>query len=190
MLCDNCGKRNANVKYSENINGKKKELNLCEECSQKLGIGNIDFNMPIDFTSFFKGFMEDFTKTSEYIPLMSELNLLKCNSCGYTFDDIVNNGMLGCAECYEVFEDKLEPIIKRMQGANRHVGRIGKIIDRNIENKNKANNNKLNSNNEKREEEKTEIQKLQEELDKAIKEEKYEKAAEIRDKIKEIRDVS
>ena len=26
MLCDNCGKREANVRYSENINGKTKEL--------------------------------------------------------------------------------------------------------------------------------------------------------------------
>ena len=35
MLCDNCGKREANVRYSENINGRRKELNLCEECSKK-----------------------------------------------------------------------------------------------------------------------------------------------------------
>ena len=56
MLCDNCGKREANVKYSENINGRKKELNLCEECSHKLGIDQMDFSMPIDFSNFFEGF--------------------------------------------------------------------------------------------------------------------------------------
>ena len=28
MLCDNCGKREANVRYSENINGRKKELTI------------------------------------------------------------------------------------------------------------------------------------------------------------------
>ena len=33
MLCDNCGKKEANVRYWENINGKKRELNLCDECS-------------------------------------------------------------------------------------------------------------------------------------------------------------
>ena len=26
MLCENCGKREANVRYSENINGVKKEM--------------------------------------------------------------------------------------------------------------------------------------------------------------------
>lgn len=89
MLCDNCGKREANVKYSENINGRKKELNLCEECSKKLGITNVDFSMPIDFSSFFGELMEDFA-TPEFMPLLSEIKAVTCNHCGYTFEDIVN----------------------------------------------------------------------------------------------------
>ena len=51
MLCDNCKNREANVKYTKVINGIKKEMNLCEECSQKLGITN-NWSMPIDFSSF------------------------------------------------------------------------------------------------------------------------------------------
>ena len=90
MLCDNCGKREANVRYSENINGRKKELNLCEECSQKLGISHMDFSMPIDFSSFFGGFMEDFT-TPDFMPLWNEVKELKCDQCGYTFEDMVNS---------------------------------------------------------------------------------------------------
>lgn len=91
MLCENCKKREANVKYSENINGRRKEMNLCEECSRKLGITNIDFNMPIDFSSFLGEFMEDFS-TPEFMPLINEIKTLTCNNCGYTFDDIVNTG--------------------------------------------------------------------------------------------------
>ena len=128
MLCDNCGKREANVRYSENINGKVRELNLCEECSQKLGIGHMDFSMPMDFSNFFGDFMEKFAKP-EWMPLLNEVKTLTCDNCGYTFDDIVNTGKLGCGNCYDVFEAKLDPIIKRIQGANQHVGRIGKIID-------------------------------------------------------------
>ena len=48
MLCDNCKKREANVRYSENINGVRRELNLCEECSKKLGIGEIGLDMKLD----------------------------------------------------------------------------------------------------------------------------------------------
>lgn len=181
MLCDNCGKREANVRYSENINGNKKELNLCEECSHKLGIDNMDFNMPIDFSSFFGEFMEDFS-TPEFMPLFNNVKTLKCDKCGYTFEDIVETGKLGCGNCYIVFEEKLDPIIKKIQGNNRHIGRLGKIIDipKNQKNDNKEENNKIETTKEK-----TKIEKLQEQLREAIKEERYEDAAKIRDEIKQ-----
>ncbi len=182
MLCDNCGKREANVKYSENINGRKKELNLCEECSQKLGITNMDFSMPIDFSSFFGELMEDFA-TPEFMPLLDEIKTLKCDQCGYTFDDIVNTGRLGCGNCYEVFEERLDPIIKRIQGANRHVGRIGKIVDNKIEQK-EEDKEKTTSPKEAKKENK--LEKLQEDLKQAIKEERYEDAAKLRDEIKKM----
>ena len=184
MLCDNCGKREANVRYSENINGKKKELNLCEECSQKLGITNMNFSMPIDFSSFFGEFMEDFA-TPDFMPLLNEVKTLKCNQCGYTFDDIVNTGRLGCGNCYEVFESRLDPIIKKIQGSNKHVGRIGKIIDNKIDEKlSKTDNKEQETQKEQKQESK--IEQLQEELKQAIKEEKYEEAAKLRDEIKKI----
>ena len=179
MLCDNCGKREANVRYSENINGRKKELNLCEECSHKLGIDQMDFSMPIDFSNFFEGFMDNFG-SSEFVPMLNELKTLKCNSCGYTFDDIANTGRLGCKDCYSVFEDRLDPILKRIQGSNKHVGRIGKIIDSKIDNKNAKNKE------EKVKQPISEKEKLENELKEAIKEERYEDAAKIRDEIKKL----
>ena len=179
MLCDNCGKREANVRYSENINGRKKELNLCEECSHKLGIDQMDFSMPIDFSNFFEGFMDNFG-SSEFVPMLNELKTLKCNSCGYTFDDIANTGRLGCKDCYSVFEDRLDPILKRIQGSNKHVGRIGKIIDSKIDNKNAGNIE------EKVKQPISEKEKLENELKEAIKEERYEDAAKIRDEIKKL----
>ena len=180
MLCDNCGKREANVRYSENINGRKKELHLCEECSKKLGIENMDFNMPIDFSSFFGGLLEDFG-TNDFMPLFNEVKQLKCDNCGYTFEDIVNTGKLGCENCYSVFEDRLDPIIKKIQGSNKHVGRTGKIIDSKITEK-------INNKDSKTENNKdvSKVEKLQNDLKKAIKEEKYEEAAKIRDEIKKL----
>lgn len=187
MLCDNCGKREANVRYSENINGRKKELNLCEECSKKLGITSMDFSMPIDFSSFFGEFMEDFA-TPEFIPLLNEIKALKCDNCGSTFEDIANTGRLGCGNCYEVFEERLDPIIRRMQGANRHVGRVGKIIDSKIDKKmsNESKQKEEKTNKPKENEKKNQLEKLQEELKQAIKEERYEDAAKIRDEIRKI----
>lgn len=177
MLCENCKKREANVRYSENINGIKKEMHLCEECSKKLGITDkMDFKMPsLDFSGLFGSFLEDFG-TSDFMPLLNEVKLIKCDGCGSTFDDIINTGRYGCANCYDVFEDRMDPILKKLQGDNRHNGRLGKISDNNV----KFNNNETEKLDNKAD---NKLKKLQEELKQAIKEERYEDAAKIRDEI-------
>lgn len=182
MLCDNCGKREANVRYSENINGRKKELSLCEACSKKLGVTTIDFSMPIDFSSFFGEFMEDLS-TPEFMPMWGKMKTLTCDNCGYTFEDIANTGKLGCGKCYDIFAERLDPIIRRIQGANQHIGRIGKIIDNRIEQKSAD---KTNSKPQETTKKQSKKEELQQKLKQAIKEERYEEAAQIRDEIKKI----
>ena len=197
MLCDNCGKREANIRYTENINGKIKEMHLCEECSKKLGImDKMNFNIPTSFPSFFGSFLEDFGEL-EAMPIFNELKEEVCNSCNTSFEDIINTGRLGCPNCYDVFSDRLDPILKRLQGANRHVGRKAEQLNNDnktlknidneenkseVKNKNKENNEKIHttSENDKKQEK---MEKLQEQLKEAIKEERYEDAAKIRDEI-------
>ncbi len=178
MLCDNCGKRNANVRYTQIINGNKKEMILCEECSKKMGIGNMDFNMPIDFSSFFGDFFEEF-ENSSFIPNLNSSRKLKCKNCGLSFEEFIHTGRFGCNDCYNTFEDNLDIILKNIQGSNRHIGRIEKINQSNLKNT------KTNKENKevKEKQPKTELERLQEDLQLAIKEERYEDAAKLRDKI-------
>ena len=37
MKCQNCGENEASFRYTEIINGVKKEIALCDECRKKLG---------------------------------------------------------------------------------------------------------------------------------------------------------
>ena len=197
MLCDNCGKREANIRYTENINGKIKEMHLCEECSKKLGImDKMNFNIPTSFPSFFGSFLEDFGEL-EAMPIFNELKEEVCNSCNTSFEDIINTGRLGCPNCYDVFSDRLDPILKRLQGANRHVGRKAEQLNNDnktlknidneenkseVKNKNKENNEKIHTTSE-NDMKQEKMEKLQEQLKSAIKEERYEDAAKIRDEI-------
>ena len=178
MLCDNCGKRTANVRYTQIINGNKKEMMLCEECSQKLGIRNMDFNMPLDFSSFLSDFWNEFQNTN-FISTLTPINQLKCNKCGLLFEDFMNTGKFGCQECYNTFEDNLDELLKSIQGGNKHIGRIGKT-----QQVNKIKENAQDKSNKIRE--KTKLDKLQENLQLAIKEERYEDAAKIRDEISKL----
>ena len=199
MLCDNCGKREANVRYSENINGKKREMYLCEECSKKLGVINkMDLNLNTSFSNLFGSILEDFGEL-ETMPMFNEIKQSVCNYCNTSFDDIVNTGRLGCPHCYDIFSDRLDPILKRLQGSNRHVGRISENVNNfgNIEHKqdekssktaeniSKIGNTSKNINDKNLDIQKNQIMNLEEQLKLAIKEERYEDAAKIRDEIKE-----
>ncbi|MBQ3413795.1 MAG: UvrB/UvrC motif-containing protein [Clostridia bacterium] len=172
MKCDNCGRNEATVKYSENINGVKRNLNLCHECSEKLGINKMSFNIPIGISDFFGGFFDDF-ETDGFEPFLAQARNIKCNNCGITFDDIINTGKLGCGECYETFESKIAPLMREIQGSNKHEGRLGKSKNTNLDFSNKIESDKEND----------EILELKEQLKKAIKDERYEDAAKIRDEI-------
>ena len=182
MLCENCGKREANVRYSENINGRKKEMHLCEDCSKLLGIDH-DFRIPsIDFSNLFGSFLEDFA-TPELFPLIADIKEESCDVCGSTFNDIINTGRYGCPNCYDTFETRMDPILKKLQGNNRHKGRLEKISDNTkIDDINKNENKNVDK--EKTNKKANKIEELQEELKQAIKEERYEDAAVLRDKIK------
>ena len=182
MKCENCGKNNANVKYTQIINGEKKQMFLCEECSEKLGINDIHFNMPISFTSFLADFFDDMNSVN-LMPTLGGTNTLECSKCGLTWDNFLHTGKFGCSNCYSDFESRIDPILRSMQGATSHIGRLGDV---------KTGNNVKQNLDDKVSQEETkdisELEKLKEDLKQAIKEERYEDAAKIRDEIKKQED--
>lgn len=170
MLCDNCGKNEANIKLTQIINGKKTEMVICEECGKNLGISSMDFEMPIDISNFLGDFISEYDN-SNYIPFNSLSTELKCNKCNMTYEEFLNNGKFGCEECYKTFENKIDILLKKIQGTEKYLGRRvnhnknNKVQDIKIDNKKEE---------------------LQKKLKQAIKEEKYEDAAKIRDEIKKL----
>ena len=186
MLCDKCNKNEANVKYTEIINGEKKEMMLCEECSHKLGLDNVSFNMPIDFSSFFGGLLEDeMYNEQEFMPLFQKVKELKCDNCNMTYDEFVNQGKFGCPECYKVFSGKIDNILNRLHGSNKYLGR--KALQSNVDKNTEKNKDSIKEETKRTENsENSKLEKLQKDLKKAISEERYEDAAKIRDEIKKI----
>lgn len=175
-MCQNCGKNEVTFRYTQVINGVKKEMNLCDKCARELGLKDLNFSMPINFSSFLSDFFNDYN--DNLLPSFMGTQTLQCKSCGTTFDDFVNSGEFGCSSCYDLFEDRITPILRNLQGATRHVGRgYREITPSSGENTpiKKA---------VKKEESK--LEKLQKDLQKAIKDERYEDAAKIRDEIKKL----
>ena len=173
MLCTNCKKHEANYYYEQNINGKVTKVALCPECAKKYGHITMKPFGAFDLLDGLFGF-----------PVLTdtrERETKKCTLCASTFDDIVNNGKVGCARCYEVFSNELEPTVRRLHGDVRHVGRVpasrrhGEVeVDSKAETTQKA------------EAGEECVRELRKELSKAVKAENYEEAAKLRDRIREL----
>ncbi len=165
MLCENCKKNEASVHFTQIINGKKQELNICESCAKEVqGFdmpGDMGFGSPFSFQNILSGIM-DYMSPSQQI---GKAQVVACKNCGITYNEFKKYGLLGCSECYKSFSPTIEPVIKRVQGNLEHVGKIPKNLGKEIMKKRR-------------------LSKLKEDLQKAIANEEYEKAAQIRDTIK------
>lgn len=169
MLCDRCGKREATVQYIQVINGNKQELHLCSKCGKDFGID--DFYMPIDLSGFLGDIFSDYD-----MPLLTREKQLICENCKTTFDEFLNTGKIGCANCYKTFEKKLKPILNRIQGGSVYLGNSNQ--DTTIE---KIKTEKISNNEEK-------IAELERKIKEYIKKENYEEAAKVRDEIKKLKE--
>lgn len=167
MKCQHCNKNEATTHIKKNINGQKEEMHLCADCAKELGVMD-EFRMPTMSEMFGDSFLGNFLGAG--VAAMNSLaGVDRCSSCGSSFNDIVNSGRIGCADCYEKFEDKLEPSIRKIHGKTKHVGKFISYSDDETKKEEKPR--------------KSELDTLKDQLKSAIDEQRFEDAAVIRDKI-------
>ena len=125
MLCERCKIREANIKYTEIINGVKTEHNLCSHCAREMDFGQytafIDGDFPLGrLLSGLLGLADDEEETEVR-------GRVVCPTCGTSFDDFVENSRFGCPDCYGVFDLFINDKMKQLQGSESHKGKHPKF---------------------------------------------------------------
>ena len=111
---------------------------------------------------------------------------VKCKNCGMTYDEFIKTGMFGCENCYDTFRNPINSLLKNLHGTSKHIGR-GYKNNIKTSNINIKNSEKISEKTKEVSKEEIKIEELNRQLEKAIKEERYEDAAKIRDQIKEMK---
>lgn len=159
MLCQNCGKNEATTHVKRIINGETAETHLCAQCAAALGYEAVFPSFGLNLGNLFGGFFGD-------MPVSRLSNkVIRCEKCGCSFDDIAKSGMVGCADCYKTFYDKLLPTVQRIHGRTEHQGKFPQGASEEVKQAHR-------------------LAELREELNKAIDEQNFERAAQLRDEIK------
>ncbi len=172
MKCQKCQNREATTHIKRVINGEFEEYNLCSECAKEMGYGNLfhgfGSSFADDFNSLFGSFFEN--------ALPARTQATRCETCGSSYTDIQRTGMMGCADCYKLFENEIMPTIRKLHGNTTHCGKNSAAF--------RAERARSVSAETPVEKPQSELDKLKAELDTAIDKQEFEKAAQLRDKIK------
>lgn len=100
-------------------------------------------------------------------PALAEMRSHTCPACGMNYLEFRQGLTLGCQHGYGAFEEQLEEILQQIHGATWHTGKVPPGMGRDTAVRNR-------------------IKSLRERQGKAVAEENYELAAELRDQILEL----
>lgn len=154
--CRRCTKP-ATLHITEIKSGETKALHLCENCAKEY-LANVEpGTTPSDETQFDDSEFEESEGSAQ--------EELACPQCGITFKKFRSTGRLGCAHDYDVFRERLIPLLESIHGEHQH---IGKCPERRPQVTRRH----------------QDLARLRSELKAAVKAEDYEKAAQLRDDIR------
>jgi protein arginine kinase activator len=171
MKCDVCDTE-ATVFLTQIINGQMTTVNLCDACSKAKGV--------TDEAGF--GLAEAFLSSHH-----AEANTVEavCDSCGFTASQLKKIGRMGCPECYTAFREGLDQLLRAMHKGTRHVGKMpgrAPALPAPLEN--------VRAVSKQRPAKKTaptaSLTQLREQLDAAVRDERYEEAAALKKEIERL----
>ena len=161
MYCQICQKNEATIHLTEITDGVRSEMHLCEHCAQEEGIA-VKSSLPIN--ELLANLLS--TQPSEDELFSGSEQEVACPHCGSTLEQFSKKAVLGCPYDYEVFEKSLLPLIERAHnGKTTHCGKVPSKTPKDTKKQ-------------------VEFMTLRQQLDAAVKNEDYELAAKLRDKIK------
>lgn len=179
MLCERCKIREANIQYTEVINGVKTEHNFCAQCAKELDFGQYSAIFDGDFPlgKLLSGLL------GAEIPSQRQdrRQQVVCPTCGTTYEEFVENSCFGCADCYGVFDVLINDNIKQLQGSGSHKGKHPLYQTDQIPEDMKAETTETASSVE------DQLRSLDVRLKDALRREEYEVAAMCRDQIRELK---
>lgn len=165
MICEKCQRRPAIYHMTRIVDGDTVEqVHLCEQCAAEQG----ELVLPAADPHFLQQFLASLmgvTGGEAGAGQTATATTARCPRCGLAYAEFGKTGLLGCPECYDAFSEQLQPLVHRIHGKGTHAGKLpqrvgGAVLQR------------------------RRLDEMRRELAEAVREERFERAAELRDQIR------
>lgn len=162
MLCQICGKNPATVHFTEIIDNKMSEIHVCERCAEEKGMHATAKQHKFEIADLLAGMVDTMTQTDD-----ERIGHVQCPRCGLLYSQFKETGRLGCAECYTAFQFQLRRLLRQIHGDTAHRGKrpahAGDVSSR-----------------------PRQLQRMHDDLRRAVEREDFEQAAQLRDDIRRL----
>ena len=156
MLCDDCGENEAILHVTKIENNQMNTYHLCEGCATAKGLEAAGAAADYPLTEF----LQQVGRPAPAAPAGP------CPYCGMRLEDFKKLGRLGCSQCYVAFEPHLRSLLRRLHGGVQHLGKVYLPPDPS------------------RADQQERLAGLRRKLDRAVRSEDFERAAQLRDMIR------
>jgi protein arginine kinase activator len=147
------------VTLTHAVKGEVNVLHLCQRCAADRGI-ETTVSTPL------KNMIADYLPAVQAQAVAAQVDSIRCAFCSMSLADFRESGRLGCASCYSTFDQSLRALLRRVHGNAKHAGRPYDAPPPDL----------LHA--------VTALGELRERLRRAISQEEFEQAAQLRDQIR------
>lgn len=116
--CQACHVREAEVELTQVAGDEVTSLRLCGKCAAERGVAPELPAADSPLGAFLSAMGQGVTPL-EAAAVAGDV----CPVCGATLEDFRASGRLGCADCWVAFERPLRELLRRVHGGTRHVGK-------------------------------------------------------------------
>ena len=122
--CEACHQREAVVHLTQAEGGQVRTLHLCSKCAAERGVATETEAIDTPLGAFLAAM-------GSAGPMLAAASAAAehCPACDATLADFQASGRLGCPTCWETFDRPLRDLLRRVHGATRHVGEVPPTAD-------------------------------------------------------------
>ncbi len=123
VTCEVCGEEPATIHLLRVVDGTVSHTHLCPGCAEEMAEQTDGLALVLAVPSVLRNLAKP-AVSQENLPTLSHEEDRFCAVCGTTLTDFRESGLVGCANCYQVFSEDLERLSAQGAEPTEHLGKM------------------------------------------------------------------
>jgi protein arginine kinase activator len=124
VTCEGCGEEPATIHLLRVVDGTVSHTHLCPSCAEEVAEQADGLALVLAVPSVLRNLTKAAPAREVVVAATGSEEDGFCPVCGTTLTDVKESGLVGCANCYEVFAEYLEHALSEGTETTEHLGKI------------------------------------------------------------------